>query len=123
MKVKEQKTGKIMQITLSAELWQAITQHVKENRLEKGDFLIYSRRWKRDKALTRSQAWRIIRRMASEMGLESIGTHSMRKTYANELYANTGDIFAVQAALNHKHMHTTLSYLLGKGRKMVIVDE
>jgi site-specific recombinase XerD len=93
------------------------------NRLLKGDYLIFSQPWKKDKALSRVQAWRIIARMAKLAGLERIGTHSMRKTFATELFNATGSFEAVQGALNHKYLSTTISYLLGKGKKLAIVDE
>lgn len=40
-----------------------------------------------------------------------LGTHSLRKSYAQRLYDQTGDIFAVQEMLGHKSVETTQRYL------------
>lgn len=47
-----------------------------------------------------------------EAGLNGkLGTHSMRKSYAQRLYSQTGDIFLVQEMLGHKSVATTQKYL------------
>ena len=40
-----------------------------------------------------------------------LGTHSMRKSFAQRLYAQTHDIFVVQEMLGHKNVATTQKYL------------
>lgn len=40
-----------------------------------------------------------------------LGTHSMRKSFAQRLYAQTNDIFVVQEMLGHKNIATTQTYL------------
>ena len=40
-----------------------------------------------------------------------LGTHSMRKSYAQRLYSQTSDIFVVQEMLGHKNVSTTQKYL------------
>ena len=40
-----------------------------------------------------------------------LATHSMRKSFAQRLYEETGDIFAVQEVLGHKNVATTQAYL------------
>ena len=40
-----------------------------------------------------------------------LGTHSMRKSFAQRLYAQTHDIFVVQEMLGHKSVATTQKYL------------
>ena len=40
-----------------------------------------------------------------------LGTHSMRKSFAQRLYAQTKDIFVVQEMLGHKNVATTQKYL------------
>jgi len=112
MKIKEKKTGKPRLIYLPPALMSDVTTYITTQRLEKSHALIYSRPWNKHKPLSRIQAYRIMRREATEMGLKSIGTHSMRKTYAKTLYAATGEINTVQRTLNHKHPETTLRYLI-----------
>lgn len=40
-----------------------------------------------------------------------LGTHSMRKSFAQRLYSQTNDIFVVQEMLGHKNVSTTQKYL------------
>ena len=40
-----------------------------------------------------------------------IATHSLRKSFAQRLYEQTGDIFAVQEMLGHRNVATTQKYL------------
>ena len=40
-----------------------------------------------------------------------LGTHSMRKSFAQRLYSQTNDIFVVQEMLGHKAVATTQKYL------------
>ncbi len=40
-----------------------------------------------------------------------LGTHSMRKSFAQRLYSQTNDIFVIQEMLGHKNVATTQKYL------------
>jgi len=47
-------------------------------------------------------------------GLKStanVSAHSTRKLYAQNIFKKTGDIFAVQDAMNHRYVTTTATYL------------
>jgi integrase len=65
--------------------------------------------------ISRVQAWRILRqafRAAEIYGPDySLGTHTMRKTYADRMYAHYGDIFKVQKAMGHASPASTVNYL------------
>jgi integrase len=111
--VREKKTKKTRQIQLSEETKRLIEKHVKRYRLEKREYLVFSRDWARNSPLSRSQAYRVLRRTGEEIGIREIGTHGMRKTFAAALYARTKDIFEVQRTLNHKYVTTTILYLTG----------
>lgn len=51
-------------------------------------------------------------RMAKALGMERVGTHSCRKTYAKNIYENCGnDIMETKAALGHASVATTQQYL------------
>jgi integrase len=116
--VKESKTKKIRRITLTPAICAEIALYALKTRLEPYNYLIPGRG--RNRPLNRVQAWRVIKQAAADIGLESIGSHSMRKTYANTLFTLTGDAVTVQKALNHKYLETTMRYL---GKKMIFVDE
>ena len=47
-----------------------------------------------------------------EAGLNGhLATHSLRKSFAQQLYDKTGDIYLVQALLGHRNISTTQKYL------------
>jgi site-specific recombinase XerC len=79
--------------------------------LKNDDFIFFSSSTQKHKPITRQWAHRIIASEARKMNLCCIGSHSMRKIYACNLYQSTGDLNAVQRALNHKYPSTTLLYL------------
>lgn len=64
-------------------------------------------------AITRVQAWRILTSAYRSIGLEGrLGTHAMRKTFANRVYnALERDLLRTQAALGHRQITSTAAYL------------
>lgn len=65
------------------------------------------------KAITRVQAWRIINGASRRMGMVgTIGTHSLRKTFAQKMYnALDKDIVKTCKALGHSSLENTIAYL------------
>ncbi len=67
------------------------------------------------------QGWKTMSRIAAHNALKDafeaaglngkLGTHSLRKSYAQRLYEQTNDIYAVQEMLGHKSVVTTQRYL------------
>lgn len=112
MSLFERKTNKRREVTISDKLLELGQKHIKTHQLRPTDALFFSLPSRRWKPLSRVQAWSVFRRMAAEIGLESVGPHSMRKMYAMNVLQETGDLKAVQYALAHKHTETTLRYLL-----------
>lgn len=112
--VKEIKTGKLKQFPLN----DSITDVMKEYLALRGrsgldsdtsPFLFPSLKTK--KALTRVQAYRILNGAAREVGLEKIGTHTLRKTFGYHMYKRTGNLALVQKLLNHSSSGDTLRYI------------
>ncbi len=66
-----------------------------------------------NRPLSRVYAWRILRKVYKESGMTGkLGTHSMRKTFANRIYDMLGkDLVKTQRALGHKNINSTVSYL------------
>ena len=62
--------------------------------------------------MTRISAHRSLKPAFEIAGLNGkLGTHSLRKSYAQRLYEQTNDIYAVQEMLGHKSVVTTQRYL------------
>ena len=65
-----------------------------------------------DGALDRRMAHQALKTAFEAAGLNGkLATHSMRKSFAQRLYEQTNDIFAVQEMLGHKNVATTQRYL------------
>ena len=64
------------------------------------------------KRMTRRAAHNVLKDAFEAAGLNGhLATHSLRKSFAQRLYEQTGDIFAVQEMLGHKSVATTQKYL------------
>jgi integrase len=63
--------------------------------------------------IARETAWRILEAAAAANELTGkIGTHSMRKTFANKVYDHVQhDLVKTQRALGHKNINSTVAYL------------
>ena len=74
--------------------------------------LFPSRNGQGSKAMTRIAAHNALKEAFGAAGLNGkLGTHSLRKSYAQRLYEQTNDIYAVQEMLGHKSVVTTQRYL------------
>lgn len=109
LKIKQQKTGKYIEMPLNRELKKIIDIYT--NEMNDTDYLIKSRKGS-NRAISETQAYRIMQEIAKEFKLKEIGCHSTRKTFAYWLYIdNKKDIGLVQKALGHKSSATTLAYI------------
>lgn len=66
-----------------------------------------------NRPISRIHAWRILQEayVANEL-TGKLGTHSMRKTFANRLYDRLGhDLVKTQRALGHRNINSTVHYL------------
>ena len=64
------------------------------------------------KQISRRNAHDVLKVAFESAGLNGhIATHSLRKSFAQRLYEQTGDIFAVQELLGHRNVTTTQKYL------------
>jgi integrase len=105
--LREQKTGKTKRIDL----------HAVKNQIERftatedeADYLFKSR--KGDNCpITRVQAYRILNAAAQRVGLEEIGTHTMRKTFGYHFYRKYKDVAVLQTLFNHSAPSITLRYI------------
>ena len=75
------------------------------------------------KPLSREQAYRIFKQTGNRIGLKSIGTQTMRKTFAWRYYKETGDIRYIQNLLNHASPNITFRYIGEKPNIRVIYDK
>lgn len=101
----EGKTGKKRKILLS-HIYEELNEYI--DTLE-SEWLFPSRQG--TNPISRTQAYRQLNKAARMVDLESIGTHTMRKTFGYFYYKSTLDIATLQKILNHSHMNVTLRYI------------
>jgi integrase len=110
LQLHEQKTKKSKKIKLNKLIKQEIIKYVNKNNISGDDYLFHSLKNK-DKHLDRTNAWRVLKRSADNVGIQNFGTHSMRKTLAYYIYQSTKNLSLVMKMLNHQNPAVTLRYI------------
>lgn len=64
-----------------------------------------------NRPITPTQAYRILNKTATKIGIEAVGTHTMRKTFGYWHYQQYHDVAMLQAILNHSSPSITLRYI------------
>jgi integrase len=78
---------------------------------------------KGDKPISKIQAYRQLQKAGDFAGVESIGTHTMRKTFGYWFYKQTHDVAMLQEILNHSTPKITLTYIgINKEEKDNVLD-
>ncbi|MDO4633168.1 MAG: tyrosine-type recombinase/integrase [Eubacteriales bacterium] len=73
--------------------------------------------------LSREQAYRVFKSVGRDMGLNSIGAQTMRKTFAWRYYRTTNDIYYLQNLLNHASPSITYRYIGEKPNVEVVLKK
>lgn len=106
--MKEMKTKKDRRFQINKKLKKELDNYIKEKK--DYEFLFKSRKGC-NKPITRQQAWQILKEAGEKFGIESIGTHTLRKTFGYHLYMQTKNIALVQKILNHSSPEITMVYI------------
>lgn len=104
----EQKTGKIKRFMINGQLKQDIDKYI--DNMGDNEYLFQSQKGY-NKPISRVQAYRILNKAAENIGLEEIGTHTLRKTFGYWHYKQYKDIALLQELFNHSAPSVTLRYI------------
>ena len=74
-------------------------------------------------SLSREQAYRVFKNVGKELGLNSIGAQTMRKTFAWKYYNETGDIYYLQNLFNHASPSITYRFIGEKPNMQVVLKK
>lgn len=104
-----QKTGNPIMLDLPVSLSEKLRKYMRPT-----DVYVFASRDPRrtGKPIARQTAAAAIRRAALDINCPEITCHSARKLFALNLWRATGDVAAVQRALQHTNLATTALYLL-----------
>lgn len=112
-RIKEKKTQKTRFLLLNEKTYTEIKHYISSEGLKEDDYLIYSRKHGEDstRPISRVQAYRILQEAGESCGIESIGTHTMRKTFGYHYYKKTQNIAVLMRIFNHSSQSITLRYI------------
>lgn len=74
------------------------------------EYLFQSRKGE-NKPISRVQAYRILNSAAEYVGLQEVGTHTLRKTFGYWHYNQNKDVALLQQIFNHSSPSVTLRYI------------
>ena len=108
LRIWEQKTEKENRILIHSQLKRDLKKYL-ENR-EDDEYIIKSQKGV-NKPLQRDMAYKILRSSAKDLGMQEIGTHTLRKTFGYHFYMKTKNIALLMDLFNHSAQHITLRYI------------
>ncbi|MCM3619181.1 tyrosine-type recombinase/integrase [Sutcliffiella horikoshii] len=106
--LREIKTKKSNRVRIPPPLRKELTNYAKQ--LDPGEYIVRSRQGG-NRPIDRSTAYRIIREAADYVGVNEIGTHTLRKTFGYHFYKQTHNIAMLQKIFNHSSPEITLRYI------------
>lgn len=105
----EQKTSKEKKIKLNNSIRKTLTTYIDQQQLKGDDYLFPSQKGGH---IGRVQAYRILKEGAEALGVESFGTHSLRKTWGYWTYKiSKYNIGLIMDTFNHSSQSITLRYI------------
>ncbi|PEE96971.1 integrase [Bacillus thuringiensis] len=117
-KIKEGKTKKERIINLTS-IFNEVYSYAQT--LTTSSWLFPSR--KGDQPISKIQVYRQLQKAGDFADIESIGTHTMRKTFGYWFYKQTKDVAMLQEILNHSTPQITLKYIgINKEEKDNVLD-
>lgn len=106
--ITEQKTNKSKRFLINSQLKKHIDKYIKG--MNDDDYLFPSRKGE-NSPISRIQAYRILNEVAAMLGIEEIGTHTLRKTFGYWHYKQYKDVAILQDIFNHSAPSITLKYI------------
>lgn len=106
--IREMKTGKIIKRKMNKSLRREVQEYIQD--MNPHDYLFRSRKGK-NKPITREAAYYILKVAAADIGVENVGTHTMRKTFGYHQYKNKKDVAMLMTLFNHASPDITLRYI------------
>lgn len=105
--MREQKTGKEKKFKINKELRPILDNYI----ADKPDYEylfhgVYSK-----SPISRQQAYNIISSAGRQFGLDSVGTHTLRKTFGYHMYQQSRDIATLKDIFNHTDISVTFRYI------------
>lgn len=106
--IREKKTNKEKRFIISDDLKSILNTYVRN----KKDFeYLFKSQKGLNNPISRQRAYSILKNAGKFFGVESIGTHTLRKTFGYFMYKQTKDLVAIKEILNHHDISVTRRYI------------
>ncbi|MCL6456523.1 MAG: tyrosine-type recombinase/integrase [Gorillibacterium sp.] len=105
---RELKTGKVRRFFVNDQLRAIIDDYIKGKHVD--DFLFPNNRYGH-LPISRHWAYKLLRQAGESVGLQHVGTHTLRKTFGYHHYAAHRDISILMMIFNHREQSDTLNYI------------
>jgi integrase len=105
----EAKTGKAQSLALHEDVIAALNLYLAQNPVTSGEALFKSR--KTGKALSRVQAYRVVRAAADALQIGRVSCHSLRKTFGYHAWKSGIPLAVIMEIYNHTSFAVTRRYL------------
>lgn len=109
--IKKEKTGKQNILALNKNVIEALELLRKQNPSIQNDQYIFTAPNRIDQPLSRISAYLIIKEAASDLKLDHIGCHSLRKTFGYHAWKNGVHLAVIMSIFNHSSIQITKRYL------------
>lgn len=106
--LREQKTNKFKRLKIHSDLKEELNIYLNDKPI---DSYIFKSQKNTDKSIQRVQAYRILNDAAHKVGLDEIGTHTLRKTFGYHFYKGSNNLTLLQKIFNHSSSDVTLRYI------------
>lgn len=104
----EQKTNKKRKVYLHSVLTE-LTEYL--NTLDNDQVWLFPNSWHNNKHISSNQYYKILQKIANTLGLDYIGTHTMRKSFGYWYYKEYKDVATLMTIFNHSSPIITLRYI------------
>ena len=112
-RVYTRKTRKWLEnVSIPGNVAKSVRAYVRMEGLSRGDKLVYSHPMRKWASVSRQHVERVWRAATASCGLSSVTPHSLRRSYAVDLYRAGKGLNEVQRLLGHDRLSTTAIYLL-----------
>lgn len=108
--ITEEKTGKTKRFLINENMRKELNSYIENHNMKDKEYLIQSRKGV-NRPISRVQAYRVLNETADSIGLEEVGTHTMRKTFGYFHYQKFHDIALLQDIFNHSSQVITMRYI------------
>ena len=104
----EEKTNKKKRFKINNSLIEDLKNYIGNMNFEE---YIFKSRKGMNQPISRVQAYRILNNAGQNVGLDEIGTHTLRKTFGYHFYNQSKDVALLQELFNHSSPSITLRYI------------